>query len=55
MGWFTHSKGLGMFYCDERGIRDSKFVIGSITGDVMKISIRERSMEDVKGAVSGME
>jgi len=55
MAWFPHSKRLGMFYRDNMGIRDTKFVIGSITGNVMEVSIRERSMEDVKGAVSGME
>ena len=55
MGRFPHSKRLGMFDRDESGIRDSKFVIGSITRDVMKVSIWERSMEDVKGAVSAME
>lgn len=35
-----------------RGVQDVKFVIGSITGDVMKVCIRQCSMEDVKGAVS---
>jgi len=55
MGRFPHSKRLGMFYRDDMGIRDFMFVIGSITGDVMQVSIRERSMENVKGAVSGME
>jgi hypothetical protein len=44
-----------MLYLDERGICDSSFVIGSIKGDIMKVRVRECSMEDIKCAVSSME
>jgi len=44
-----------MFYGDKSGVRDSKFVIGSITGYVTKIGIGKRGVKDVKCAVSGME
>ena len=55
MLWFAHSKRFGMCYRDDLRVRDSQFVIGSITGDVMKVSIGERGMEDIKGAVSGVD
>jgi hypothetical protein len=44
-----------MLYLDERGICDSSFIIGSIKGDIAKISVRERSMKDIKRAMSSME
>ena len=44
-----------MFYRDEMWILHSKFVIGSIPGDVVQISIGKRCMEEVKCAVSSVE
>jgi len=44
-----------MFDCDEMRMRDSKLVIGPVSGDIVKVSIGECSMEDIKGAVSSME
>ena len=55
MFWSTHSKRLGMFYPDERGIWDSRFVIGPMKGYIVKVSVRECNMEDIKCAVSSME